>query len=236
MARNWVSGLLALASMVAAGTASAGRLEELPLVVENPTGQARAVVVFISGDGGWAKIDAEMTAELLAAGYGVVGLNANKYFGSLKTPEQLAADVALIGEHFVKTWNTDHLLLFGYSRGADVLPFVVPRLDPELREKVQSVVLLGPSPYTTFVIHMTDYVSNKRRSDSVDVLPDANKIDRPVICVYGSDEDQSLCPLLPATAAKVEIDGGHHFDGDYRALAKQVLSLIPGAAAGSDSL
>lgn len=229
MARHWAV-LAVIAGTVLGGTASAERLDELPLVVENPTGQARGAVVFISGDGGWTKIDVDVTAELLAAGYGVVGLNANKYFGSRKPPDQIAADVGLIGTHYLKEWDTKHLLLFGYSRGADVLPFVVPRLDVGLRQDVQSVVLLGPAAYTHFQIHMTDFISNRRRSDSVDVLPEADKVDRPIICVYGTDEDHSLCPLLPSSATKIEIDGGHHFDGDYRGIAKQILSLIPAPA------
>ena len=232
MARQWAAVVaVAVVGTVVSGTASAGRLEELPLVVENPVGHARGAVVFISGDGGWAKIDQEVTAELLAAGYGVVGLNANKYFSSLKPPDQIAADVALIGDHYLKAWGTEHLLLFGYSRGADVLPFVVPRLDADLRNHVESVVLLGPAPYTHFQIHMTDYISNRRRSDSVDVLPEAVKVDRPIICVYGIDEDHSLCPLLSEKAKKIELDGGHHFDGDYRDIAKQILALIPSEAA-----
>ena len=230
MRLQWTARLLAVVGVLAAATASAGRLEDLPLVVEPPTANARGAVVFISGDGGWAKIDTEVAAEFLAAGYGVVGINANKYFGSPKTPDEIAADVGLVGSHYAQVWNTDRLLLFGYSRGAEVLPFVVPRLDASLRARVESVVMLGPTTYTHFQIHMADFFSNRRRNDSVDVLPEANKVDRPMICVYGSDEDQSLCPLLSDKAAKIEIDGGHHFDGNYRAIAKQILALI-----GSDS-
>ena len=225
--RYWAAALSAVASAVVGGTVLAGSLDDLPLVVENPTSAARGAVVFISGDGGWMKIDTEISAELLAAGYGVVGLNANKYFGSLKTPDQIAADVGLVAAHYMQAWGTDHVLLFGYSRGAEVLPFVVPRLDESLRQNVESVVMIGPAPYTHFQIHMTDFVSNRRRNDSVDVLPEAAKVDRPMICVYGSGEDQSLCPLLPASAAKIELDGGHHFDGNYRGLARRILALIP---------
>jgi type IV secretory pathway VirJ component len=230
MARHWLVTVL-VAGTLGSGRAGASRLDELPLIIENPIGAARGTVVFISGDGGWTKIAADVTAELLAAGYGVVGLNANKYFGSLKTPDEIAADVSLIANHYAKEWRVEPLLLFGYSRGADVLPFVVPRLEASQRAQVQSVVLLGPAPYTHFQIHLTDFISDRRRSDSVDVLPEADKVERPIICVYGTDEDQSLCPLLTAKAIKIAIDGGHHFDGDYRGIAKQVLSLIPEAMA-----
>lgn len=225
--RQWWVALAFAAVLEPGGSAFAGRLDELPLVVDPPAhAQPRGAAVFISGDGGWAKIDTEFSAELLAAGYGVVGLNANRYFSSRKTPDQIAADIGLIGRHYTKEWGTDRLLLVGYSRGAEVLPFVEPRLDADLRRQVESLVMIGPAPYTHFVIHLTDYISSKRRPESVDVLPEAEKVDRPMICVYGSGEGESLCPLLPDSVAKIEVGGGHHFNGDYRAIAKRVLEII----------
>ena len=59
-------------------------------------------------------------------------------------------DVAVIGAGVFGAWTAWHLarrkqrvLLVGYSFGADVLPFVVNRLPPDLRDRVASVSLLG---------------------------------------------------------------------------------------------
>jgi type IV secretory pathway VirJ component len=45
-----------------------------------------------------------------------------------------------------------------------------------------------------------------------------------VQCVYGEEEEDSLCraPLFRGTEL-IETKGGHHFDGDYRALAQRIL-------------
>ena len=45
-----------------------------------------------------------------------------------------------------------------------------------------------------------------------------------VQCFYGREEKDSACPALAGSGAEViETRGGHHFDGDYRALAADIL-------------
>jgi type IV secretory pathway VirJ component len=47
----------------------------------------------------------------------------------------------------------------------------------------------------------------------------------PVLCIYGEDEKDSLCPQLDAARfSVVKLKGGHHFDGDYAGLARQILA------------
>ena len=47
----------------------------------------------------------------------------------------------------------------------------------------------------------------------------------PVLCIYGDDESDSLCPKLdPKKFDVVKLKGGHHFDGDYAGLARQILA------------
>lgn len=215
-----------LAAACAAATARAGPLDDLPLVVDAPTGPGRGLAVFISGDGGWAKIDEEISAELLTAGYGVVGLNAYRYFKDRKTPEQLAEDVARISAAYLQAWQRERLLLLGYSRGAEVLPFAVTRLSAPLRQRIDAVVLLGPATYTGFKVRLTDLIESRRHADSVDVLPEARKVDARIICVYGTDESDSLCPLLSDDATLLLLPGAHHFDGEYEALARRLLALL----------
>jgi type IV secretory pathway VirJ component len=48
-----------------------------------------------------------------------------------------------------------------------------------------------------------------------------------VLCVYGKDEKESLCRLADPTAVHVDRrDGRHHFDGDYDAIATEILRLF----------
>jgi type IV secretory pathway VirJ component len=50
-----------------------------------------------------------------------------------------------------------------------------------------------------------------------------------VVCLYGSDEvGESLCPLLSDVpgARVLELEGGHHFSGDYAAVGRAILAPL----------
>ena len=114
------------------------------LLVELPSNSgSRALAVVISGDGGWAKFDRQIGETFAARGIPAVGLNSLQYFWNARTPEQAAADLARIVRHYFLSWNTSELWLVGYSRGADVLPFMVSRLPADLKARVRIVALLG---------------------------------------------------------------------------------------------
>ncbi|MEO7438403.1 MAG: AcvB/VirJ family lysyl-phosphatidylglycerol hydrolase, partial [Candidatus Binatia bacterium] len=121
-------------------------------------------------------------------------------------------------------WSTTRLLLIGYSRGADVLPFLASRLPDDLRSTVALVALLGPAQTTDFEFHLTDWLGG----DDPDARPIAPEVAKlrglRVLCVQGADEDDSLCPLLDATLAqRFVLPGGHHFGGDYGVIATRIL-------------
>jgi type IV secretory pathway VirJ component len=45
-----------------------------------------------------------------------------------------------------------------------------------------------------------------------------------VLCFYGSEEADSLCKdLAPSLAKAILLKGGHHFDGNYQAMAGTIL-------------
>ena len=96
-------------------------------------------------------------------GVPTVGLNSLKYFWSERTPEETARDVARVLRHYLAAWHKQRVLLIGYSFGADVLPFVVNRLPPELRERVASVSLLGIDANASFEVRIADWVGERRR-------------------------------------------------------------------------
>jgi type IV secretory pathway VirJ component len=48
------------------------------------------------------------------------------------------------------------------------------------------------------------------------------------LCIYGAEEDDSICPQLQGSNALVaKLPGGHHFDGDYDKLAATILGALP---------
>jgi type IV secretory pathway VirJ component len=201
-------------------------LSDLPLVEVPAAGSPRnALAVMITGDGGWAGVDQEIGAGLAAAGIGVVGLNALKYFWAARTPQGLGADLDRILQHYLKRWKKDQALLIGYSMGADVMPFAVNHLSKAVREQVKGVVLLAPGRQAAFEFHLSNWMGGGD-SPSYPVQPEVVRIEGPeIICFYGRTETDSLCPLLDAGRVKVmELKGGHHFGGDYATLIQAIVA------------
>src|SRR5581483_381326 len=199
-------------------------VEDLPLVEVHASGiPKREMAVLLSGDGGWAGIDRDVGGALAHAGMPVVGWNSLQYYWHKKTPEQATADLERILRHYLAAWHADRVVLAGYSFGADVLPFLVSRLPPDLRAKVALVVLLGPSPGATFEFHVSDWLGGG--GEEQPTLPEVEKLrGTSILCVYGEQESDSLCPKLPPGLAKpLATAGAHHFGGDYERLAQAIL-------------
>ena len=203
----------------------AADVSDLPLVELAPTGSpADALAVILSGDGGWASLDREVGGVLAARGIPVIGLDSLQYFWTRRTPDESAAALERILRHATAVWPGRKFVLVGYSRGADVLPFMTSRLPAELRARVALVVLLGPALTTEFEFHVSDWLSSDARPDALPTAPEVEKLrGLRVLCVYGRDERESLCRKLdPALAMRDERPGDHHFDGDYDAIGARI--------------
>lgn len=212
----------------ATGSVSGGldpSVGDLPLVeVPAPAGRSDALAFVASGDGGWAGLDKQVAGRLAAKGVPVVGLDTLRYYWQPRTPEESGRALERILRHYLVKWKKERLLLVGYSRGADVLPFMVSRLPEDLAARVDLIVLLGPAPRVTFEFRYTDWI-RAPDADAVPVEPEIEKLrGHKLLCVYGADETDSLCPQLPGGLALLdERPGGHHFGGDYQAVADRIL-------------
>ena len=197
----------------------------LPLVEVPAQGTSDTLVVFVSGDGGWAAIDKSISRVLADNGMPVVGLNALQYFWTKRTPEAASRDLQRILEAYLANWQKARVLMVGYSRGADVLPAMITRLPEELQRKIRLVALLGPSPRVEFEFHMADWLHNS--SGGYAVKPEVEKIRSSVLCLWGEDDKDSLCRDLKGPAINVvTLRGAHHFDGGYEKLAQIILGQL----------
>ena len=208
------------------------QLSDLPLVEvptpddgagTPPAGRGQTTfAVLISGDGGWASIDKGIAKALVAQGVPVAGLDSLRYFWSERTPEGLATDLDRVIRYYAARWGRSKVILIGYSQGADVLPFALNRLPPGTRARVQLAALLGPGQKASFEFHVSNWIGP---SGDKPILPEARKLSASsTLCVYGESEKDSLCPdLSPAQARQLPLTGGHHFGGDYEALAGKIL-------------
>ncbi|HEY7894746.1 MAG TPA: AcvB/VirJ family lysyl-phosphatidylglycerol hydrolase [Gemmatimonadaceae bacterium] len=189
---------------------------------------SRTVAVLLSGDGGWAAIDRELSDSLAAHGIAVVGLDSRSYFSARRAPDGASRDLALVARRYLARFAADSLILVGYSRGADVLPFLATRLPSDLLARVRLVALLGIAPNANFKFHLIDLISNKKRKDDLATVPEVEKLAASgtrVLCIYGTDESESACPSL-ATVHGVTVaamPGGHHFDKAYGVIGSRLL-------------
>lgn len=222
--------LAAFAKAVAAAPAPpalAADVSDLPLVELPAPGSADPrLAVILSGDGGWASIDREVGGALAERGVAVVGLDCLQYFWHKRTPDEAAAALARIARHYLEAWHKDRLLLIGYSRGADVLPFMASRLPDDVKAHVALVALLGPALSVEFEFHVADWLGGSGSAAALPIAPEAAKLrGLKVICVFGHGESESLCRGLdPALGQRIELPGDHHFDGDYAGIARRILA------------
>jgi type IV secretory pathway VirJ component len=195
-----------------------------PGAVPTATAPLDSFAIIMSGDGGWAGLDQDVAAALSAKGIPVVGLDSLRYYWTARTPDGVAADTDRLIRYYLGHFGKQRVLLIGYSQGADVLPFAVNRLPQATRARVALTAVMGMSEHALFEFHLSGWISDDNSGPAT--LPEINRIKGlPVLCIYGADESDSLCPKLdPKKFDVVKLKGGHHFDGDYAGLARQILA------------
>jgi len=203
----------------------AGALPDLPLVDIPASKPGRLFAVIWSGDGGWRDIDKTIGELLAQRGVPVVGVDCLRYFWHQREPEQMAADLARILAAARAAWNTPDALLIGYSFGADVLPFAVNQLPAAERSRIVLLSLLGLEPHAPFEIEVTGWLG-QTDEDAPLALPELLKFDLSRLqCVYGEEEDDTLCTAPELSSAEIlRFPGGHHFDEDYEKVADAILA------------
>ncbi|MGY3942824.1 AcvB/VirJ family lysyl-phosphatidylglycerol hydrolase [Aeromonas tecta] len=222
--------LVCLAFPLFAAPASATVKTDLGLV-ELPVAQASSapMVVFLSGDGGWAALDKGLSAELQRHGMPVVGWSSLTYYWKKKTPEQATADLVRILADYQARWGRQRWLLVGFSFGAEIVPFVINRLPDAYRNSLVGAVMLSPSTASDFEIHVSDMVVHNK-AGNYPTLPEVKAIKTlPLLCVQGADDDSPvrLCPLLKqSNVTTLTLPGSHHFDDDYGVLYQRIAAHL----------
>ncbi len=226
--KNWLPQFMAAYSSLSKAPQSAPPpsphdLADLPIIeVPATTKQDTTFALLITGDGGYAGMDQEIAAGLSAQGQPVVVLNSLKYFWTSRTQQQVANDVDRIVRYYTAKWHKQKVVLIGYSQGADMIPFVLNRLPDASKATIATAAAIGISDNAVFEFHIANWLKDPKGTPT---LPELKKLNaKSFVCIYGEEETDSVCPKLsPATARLVKLPGGHHFNGDYSAVARAVL-------------
>lgn len=202
---------------------------DLPIHVIDGKATQDTLAILYSGDGGWQEIDEEVGSYLRNAGIPTIGLDSLRYFWSGRTARKTAGDLGRIIDYYTKRLNVHHVLLVGYSFGADVMPASYNRLSPKQRAKVRAISLLSLSHEVDYVISLRGWLGLQTEGKGGNPVDDVRAI-RPgmVQCVYGRDDDHdNACPALRRTGVEViGMPGGHHFGGEYARLAQYIVASL----------
>lgn len=223
--------LLFIVAAIAAGAraecVARADVRDLPLV-ELPATQQKGdrFAIMISGDGGWRRIDTKVTDKLRADGMPVVGFLANEFFRDRKTPDECGCALERVIRYYRVVWKKPNVVLIGYSRGADVLPFMASRVPADLRPSVKLIALLGLEPTIDFKYTPSWFLWHFTKEPQLPVKPELEKLrGANILCVYGEKEKSSLCHQLEPGLAKVLREpGGHHFAGKYHDIADAIIA------------
>jgi len=226
------AALLLALRLLLPGPDSLVPVADLPLkTVPTPRGSLLAVV--LTGDGGWAAGDRSLAAAFAQEGVAVVGLSSPRYLARKPTPGEASADLARILRHFLAAWHPDRAVVVGYSRGADIGPFMVARLPADVRSRVALTALLGPGPMASFRFALLDILRNHTRSGGLPVTDEVAKLRGiPVLCIYGQRDTGAICPSLQSSglARAVVRSGGHAVTGkDGPPLVRTILAAVSNA-------
>ncbi len=186
------------------------------------------LVVFYSGDGGWASIDQSLSSAIARANYSVVGFDSLRYFWHRKSPEEAARDLGRVIQHFTPPGRPQSVVLIGFSYGADVLPFLVNRLAKTIRARLRSLILLSASGRVDFEVHIGDWLGIDAPATYADVVDEMGRLQGvPIYCFFGSDDSEAACRNFGGKVKSIEFPGDHHFGGDYEHVAKSIFDILP---------
>jgi type IV secretory pathway VirJ component len=212
-------------------------LADLPLIVVPARGSAGGAGtgaesgqwfgVFLTGDGGWVGLDKGVSLELARHDIPIVGWDSLKYFWKRRTPDGAAHDLDRVVRYYAHAWRRAHVLLIGYSQGADTMPFMVNRLPAATHALVGYTTLLGISDNALWEFHLATWLGNPPKG-----IPTQPELERwsgsPYLCIYGeSDADAACAEETGHDGTALKMSGGHHFGGGYDKIANEILSRLP---------
>jgi len=201
---------------------------QLPLEFRWPA-QVSSLLLFFSGDGGWASLDEEVAEQLVTRGVGVIGVSSLRYFWQPKTPSQVAGYIRRLAG--VLAGSGRPIFAGGFSFGAEVVPVALTAWAAADRRTLAGLVLISPGPSASFEIDPLDWIRQPAENPETRVAPAVRALAIPTLCVSGSDEQESGCaPLAGAPLVQaVRLPGSHHFNSDYTAVGEAVARFIRAA-------
>lgn len=217
-------------AFVCAFVAAAGYFDTDPVHVYPAVPPAADVaVVNVSGDMGLRFLLGASTSRGLTEHHlPVVGIASPAVFRQRRTRAEVDAFIADVIRTALARTGKPRVVVMGQSYGADIVQTGLAHLPAELRPKVAAIILVLPGDSVWFRADPTGW-AYRGTPDSVGVATADTLTWAPLTCIYGVEEEDSLCPLLRVPGARiVGMPGGHNIHHDEAGLLRHVLAAIRG--------
>nr|WP_179509406.1 AcvB/VirJ family lysyl-phosphatidylglycerol hydrolase [Sphingomonas melonis] len=213
--------------------AAAGYFDRDPVHVYPAVPPAAPIaVVNVSGDMGLRFLLGASTSRGLTEQHiPVVGIASPAVFRQRRTRAEIDAFIADAVRTGLARTGARRVVVMGQSYGADIVQTGLANLPTDLRRKVAAIILVLPGDSVYFRADPTGW-SYGDPPDSVGVTTADTLTWAPLTCIYGVEEDDSLCPLLHVPGARViGMPGGHNIHHDDAGLLRHVLTAVRAATA-----
>ncbi len=198
----------------------------IPAGGATPPAQRGTAVVLFTGDSG---VNAGMAPKVMVAlgarGVPVLGVNSLTSFATRRTPAEARQIVVAAVRHALALPGVTRVVLAGQSFGADMVQYAASDMPAGLRPRIAQVLLSVPSGTLLFKATPGGLLDG---APDRPALPSAQAIDwAPVLCIYGAEETDSICPQLRRPNVRaVALPGGHHLHSDAALLADTMWQAI----------
>jgi type IV secretory pathway VirJ component len=192
--------------------------KNIPVLEFKASGTKDFYVIFLSGNGGVRNLVQSITHFLNLKNVPVIVVNTKKYLWSEKNPEQIGCDLGALIERYDRKWGKRHVVLMGFSMGAEVLPFSINYIDEKYMGDISDMVLIAPWQKATFKISLKDYY--KEVNVGLDIYGELLKMKTKKGYIICDDTTYSICHKeLDGVIDYDRLAGGHHFRGHSIALS-----------------
>lgn len=226
-----VTGAMLVFALAGIGLlALGGYFETDPFALHWPRHRTRRyplAAVYWTGDMGMRMGTGEAIVESLRArGIPVLSVSSPALFGRQRDRAFVDRSVAQSLEAALALSGADRIAVVGSSFGADIIGSGLGRVAPDLRKRIASVVLVVPGTDVYFHANPSGiFYRGPAAADPEHTIPLLRGL--PVTCIFGIDEDGSLCRhAVMGRARRVGIDDGHFMLFSHAFLASAVDSAV----------
>jgi type IV secretory pathway VirJ component len=182
--------------------------------------------VMLSGDIGFrGGMSASVANALANRGVTVLGVSSPVVFAFHRSQDEAVAIVEHAIRSALRLTGAQRVVLIGQSFGADIVATATPHLPPDLLSRIEVVDLMVPGRNVFFRADPVG-LAYWGRADAHPAAALKALRGPPLICIYGLQESDSLCPLMVGHAAIIGLPGDHHLHHDpVRLIAATVGAL-----------